>query len=720
MVTANAPVDIAGAEGAAPAGRHSGGRRACGSGEGAGFARASAHSTTRPRVASRCTPIRSGGTASGAAQAGDVLDFVRRVENLSLPEAIARLDGAPGPAPRAANRPAGPQRPKSAALAPRDPALLTAAGRFYAGQLRRSPAAWEYLASRGVGQSAAARLGLGYAPGSGLRPGPGVLRLLREAHPGLRAVHGERGGAVRRDGRRSRRLRRSRPLARRAGRRPRPDAPVPGVARPQAGAWDLGVSARRRPGQSWPRGSSTGSPWRSGDFAPAPPWARRAWSGSPRPFGAAPASSSPSTTTTRAARRRSGFSPCSDAGPLPSPFPRASATWPSLRLFPMDEPPSCACSRRPPAPPGSGSPPLPCGLPGPLHLSLTGLVPASPIPTLTTQEDLWPMHDGLRPPTDSHRACPVLDTGGTRTGHSLQEHTTQTEGDRHGQQERKQQRTQQRDRHRPRPQSMGNKAQRPTLAIVDASTSCSGTGCRPQSRALWGSPSTPRWSPQRKGRAGRTYDYLEGHVVIDQANRIFGFGGWGYELVGRRDPAADRERRYEDRRGEDAPHVYSAPVRVTVPGAPPRTDIGFNAVAEDNADGHETAIKGAVTDGMKRALRSFGVQFGNGFYGDQPVEEANGRRPAARQTGRASGGNTPPPARSRPGTRRRPARTTCRRCASGSSRSPSSRASTRTGCGPPSRTRRARTSTPWTASELAPLVEAAAKKLQETQQAKAA
>ena len=79
-------------------------------------------------------------------------------------------------------------------------------------------------------------------------------------------------------------------------------------------------------------------------------------------------------------------------------------------------------------------------------------------------------------------------------------------------------------------------------------------------------------------------------------------------------------------------------MRVTVPGAPPRTDIGFNAVAEDNADGHETAIKGAVTDGMKRALRSFGVQFGNGFYGDQPVEEANGRRPAARQTGRNGGG----------------------------------------------------------------------------------
>ena len=105
----------------------------------------------------------------GCGEGGDVLDFVRRVEGLSLPEAIARLDGSPGLAPRAAVRPAGARRTWDAALPPRDPALLTAAGRFYAGRLRRSPAAWEYLASRGVGPSAAARLGLGYAPGSGLR-----------------------------------------------------------------------------------------------------------------------------------------------------------------------------------------------------------------------------------------------------------------------------------------------------------------------------------------------------------------------------------------------------------------------------------------------------------------------------------------------------------------------------------------------------------------------
>ena len=121
---------------------------------------------------------------------------------------------------------------------------------------------------------------------------------------------------------------------------------------------------------------------------------------------------------------------------------------------------------------------------------------------------------------------------------------------------------------------------------------------------------------QRKGRAGMIYHYLEGHTVIDQANRIFGHGGWGYGLVG--EVTLRQFETLDSRTGEvKTSSAYCAPVRVTVAGAPSRTDVGFHAVAEETSDGHDTALKGAVTDGLKRALRSFGVQFGNSFYGDK-------------------------------------------------------------------------------------------------------
>ena len=142
-------------------------------------------------------------------------------------------------------------------------------------------------------------------------------------------------------------------------------------------------------------------------------------------------------------------------------------------------------------------------------------------------------------------------------------------------------------------------------------------GLSPAVTQALGQPLDPALASQRKGRAGRSYDYLEGHVVIEQANRIFGYGGWGYELAG--DVTLRQVETVDTQTGEVKVSLgYSAPVRVTVAGALPRTDIGVHPVAEDTLDGHDTAIKGAVTDGMKRAFRSFGVQFGNGFYGDQP------------------------------------------------------------------------------------------------------
>ena len=137
-------------------------------------------------------------------------------------------------------------------------------------------------------------------------------------------------------------------------------------------------------------------------------------------------------------------------------------------------------------------------------------------------------------------------------------------------------------------------------------------------------PLDPSLVSQRRGRAGRDYSYIEGHTVIDQANRIFGHGGWGFDLAGEvvlREIESVDPKTGEVRRTR----AYSAPVRVTVPGAPPRTDVGFHVVAEETGESHETAFKAAVTDGLKRALRTFGSGFGNDLYGDQP---ANGHRAA--------------------------------------------------------------------------------------------
>ena len=105
----------------------------------------------------------------GCGIGGDVLDFIQRTSNISLPEALRRLGGGQVLASQTAVRPASTPHPKPPVLPPRDPTLLTASARFYAGQLRRSSEARWYLASRGIGPGAAAHLGLGFSPGHGLQ-----------------------------------------------------------------------------------------------------------------------------------------------------------------------------------------------------------------------------------------------------------------------------------------------------------------------------------------------------------------------------------------------------------------------------------------------------------------------------------------------------------------------------------------------------------------------
>lgn len=143
----------------------------------------------------------------GCGAGGDVLDFVQRCEGIGLPEAIRRLQGGGGLAVRSRETF---ERPHSSTGFSPDSAALTAAARFYAARLRCSREAQRYLAGRGIGAGAAARLGLGYAPGVGLKAHmkasgfgkgrlacSGLLTAGGERFAGMIVVPDAAGGAVR-------------------------------------------------------------------------------------------------------------------------------------------------------------------------------------------------------------------------------------------------------------------------------------------------------------------------------------------------------------------------------------------------------------------------------------------------------------------------------------------------------------------------------------------
>ncbi len=73
----------------------------------------------------------------GCGEGGDVLDFLQRLEGLSLPEAIRRLDATP-PTPSRTTSISRPVPPPG--VPPRDPALLTAAARQQGCSAGRCPA----------------------------------------------------------------------------------------------------------------------------------------------------------------------------------------------------------------------------------------------------------------------------------------------------------------------------------------------------------------------------------------------------------------------------------------------------------------------------------------------------------------------------------------------------------------------------------------------------
>ena len=115
-------------------------------------------------------------------------------------------------------------------------------------------------------------------------------------------------------------------------------------------------------------------------------------------------------------------------------------------------------------------------------------------------------------------------------------------------------------------------------------------------------------------KAGIKLSYLEGFDVIETANNIFGFGSWSYSIVSLGQVSQ------ETNNNQNAVICYKAVVKVDVFSLDhskciTRQDVGFGTgVAKSLADAHENGAKEAVTDALKRSLRTFGNQFGNSLY----------------------------------------------------------------------------------------------------------
>jgi DNA recombination protein Rad52 len=123
-------------------------------------------------------------------------------------------------------------------------------------------------------------------------------------------------------------------------------------------------------------------------------------------------------------------------------------------------------------------------------------------------------------------------------------------------------------------------------------------------------------------QGGSMVAYVEGWHVQAEANRIFGFDGWSMHTMYCKEVC-----RYAVEIGEKKikGHKvgYEAHVRITV-GDVTRDGIGSCCgSAKDLFDAIELAGKGAETDAMKRALKSFGNIFGLCLYNDGKLDVDN-------------------------------------------------------------------------------------------------
>lgn len=116
-------------------------------------------------------------------------------------------------------------------------------------------------------------------------------------------------------------------------------------------------------------------------------------------------------------------------------------------------------------------------------------------------------------------------------------------------------------------------------------------------------------------------NYITGENAVRLANKIFGFNGWSTRILEVNHVLCnERNGRYDI--------VIRSSMEVMLKDGTVKQDVGVGAIknARDFGDAYDTALKTAVTDGMKRCLRLFGDRLGNCLYNDGYNKEIKKQR----------------------------------------------------------------------------------------------
>jgi DNA recombination protein Rad52 len=148
---------------------------------------------------------------------------------------------------------------------------------------------------------------------------------------------------------------------------------------------------------------------------------------------------------------------------------------------------------------------------------------------------------------------------------------------------------------------------------------------------------------EREGGGGRTLSYLEGWYVIDRLNKVLGQGNWGYDMTYERLFDTSSDGKFE------AAYIAKVSLWARFPNQASRyenttfEDVGYGDGKDRNrGKAHESAIKEAVTDGIKRCAKNLGMSMGLALYDkkQENVDDADTQGASAAAPAKANGKGT--------------------------------------------------------------------------------